>query len=67
MSIGKGDNLVSESMSHRDSVDVNCFTGELLNEMSHSMRKPGYAICEQQRRRSVKSDQCLYCLLTIYM
>ena len=35
--------------------------------MSHVMRKPVYAICEQQRRRSTcasaQSDQCLCCSL----
>ena len=35
--------------------------------MSHTMRKPVYAICEQQRRRSAcasaQSDQRLYCSL----
>ena len=37
------------------------------NYMSHVVRKPVYAICEQQRRRSarasVQSDQCLSCSL----
>ena len=37
------------------------------NDMSHVMRKPVYAICEQQRRRSacasVQSDQRLCCSL----
>ena len=36
-------------------------------DMSHVMRKPVYAICEQQRRRSAcasaQSGQCLYCSL----
>ena len=37
-------------------------------KLSHVMRKPVYAICEQQRRRSAcafaQSDQCLCCLLS---
>ena len=41
------------------------------DKMSHVMRKPVYAICEQQRHRSayasVQSDQCLCCSLPRYM
>ena len=39
----------------------------LISDMGHVMRKPVYAKCEQQRRRSacasVQSDQHLCCLL----
>ena len=37
------------------------------NQMGHVIRKPVYAICEEQRRRSAcasaQSDQRLYCSL----
>ena len=39
--------------------------GFFWHEMSHIMRKPVFAICEQQRRKSagayVQSDKRLYC------
>ena len=43
------------------------FSGKQFYEMSHLMRKPVLAICEQQRRRSAwasaQSDQHLCCSL----
>ena len=49
-------------------VGVLSFTELLIFYTSHVMRKPVYAICKQQRRRSAcasaKSDQCLCCSLS---
>ena len=48
----------------------NVFKRRAQNDMSHIMRKPVYAICEQQRSRSAwafaQSDQRLFCSLPRY-
>ena len=50
----------------KDDIDGNFFLIP-VKDMSHVMRKPVYAMCEQQRRRSAcasaQSDQRLYCSL----
>ena len=54
-------NFTDTGVVCRPTFDGNYFVTQI--NMSHVMRKPGYAICEQQRRRlacaSVQSDQRL--------
>ena len=61
-------NNVDPDQAAPSDLGLHCFAKTcLLEYLSHIMRKPVYAICEQQRRRSAcasaQSDQCLCCSL----